>query len=117
MKYFFFSFAVVLCATGCVQPPKTIALQCITGSAEWNPITLDFEHPMVGGNPAVITNDAIRWESVTRNGFGGATLTHYGIDRASGAVAVESTYVDPRGNRAIEPGRYAGECYVRHRAF
>jgi hypothetical protein len=117
MRYFIFLFAVALFTTGCVQAPKTLAIQCITGSAQWTPITLDFAHPVVGGNPAVITDDAIRWESLTRNGFGGATLTHYGIDRASGRVAVESVYLDPRGNRAVEPGRYTGECYVRNRPF
>ena len=88
MRYFIFLFAVALFTTGCVQAPKTLAIQCITGSAQWTPITLDFAHPVVGGNPAVITDDA-----------------------------VESVYLDPRGNRAIEPGRYTGECYVRNRPF
>lgn len=118
MRYFFFLFAVVLCTTGCVQAPKTLALQCISGSAEWTPITLDFAHPVVGGNPAVITDDAIHWESLTRNGFGGATHTQYGINRNSGTVTVENIYVDPTGIRAAEPtNRYTGECYVRHRPF
>lgn len=72
---------------------------------------------MVGGNPAAVSNDAIRWGSITRNGFGGATHTQYGIDRSSGMVTVESVYVDASGNRAIEPGRYTGECYDRRRPF
>lgn len=115
MRHPVFLLAVVFSMAACVPQPESLALQCITGSAEWAPITLDLAHHAVGGSPAVITNDAIRWETITRNGFGGATHTQYGIDRASGAVAVESIYVDPRGNRAIEPGRYTGECYVRHR--
>lgn len=115
MRHPVFLFAVLLTA-GCVEPPKTVALQCITGSAAWSPVTLDFSSPSVGGHPAVITDDAVRWQTVTRNGFGGATQTHYGLDRNSGTVAVENIYTDPNGIRAAEPtNRYSGECYVRHR--
>ena len=79
-------------------------------------MTLDSASASVGGHPAIVTQDAIRWQSVTRNGFGGATHTQYGISRNSGTVTVESIYVDPRGNRAVEPtNHYTGECYVRHR--
>jgi hypothetical protein len=116
-KLKFFLLLVFLVPAACVPPPESLALQCITGSAEWTPIVLDLAHPSVGGNPATVTEHDIRWESTTRNGFGGVTHTRYGIDRASGTVAVESIYVDPHGNTAMEPGRYSGECYVRHRSF
>jgi hypothetical protein len=117
MRHFVFLFAASLLATACVQqPPQTLALQCISGSAQWSPMTLDFENRSVGGHPAVITDDAIRWETVSRNGFGGATHTQYGISRSSGAVTAEGVYVDRNGIRAIEPtNRYSGECYARHR--
>jgi hypothetical protein len=106
-----------LSTAACTPPPESLSLQCITGAAEWTPILLDLAHPSVGGSPAMVTDGEIRWESISRNGFGGATHTQYGIDRASGIVTVESVYWDPRGNKAIEPGRYTGECYVRHRSL
>src|SRR5260370_38009593 len=99
-------FSLAACTT---QPPETLALQCITGSAEWSPIVLDLAHPLVGGNPAIVTDSEIRWDSITRNGFGGATHTQYGVNRNSGMVTVDNIYVDPRGNKAIEPDRYVGE--------
>jgi hypothetical protein len=118
VKPFPFLFAVLFVATACAEPPQSLALQCITGSAEWNPLVVDFASLSVGGHPASITNDTIRWETQTRNGFGGATHTLYGIDRGSGMVTVENIYTDPRGNRAAEPtNHYTGECYVRHRPF
>ena len=113
-----FLFLAIFCAAACTTPPPdSLTFQCVTGAAEWNPITLDFVHRVIGGNPAVITDSEIRWESISRNGFGGATHTQYEIKRGSGTVTVENFYMDPRGNRTIEPGRYVGECYVRHRSF
>jgi hypothetical protein len=112
-------FSTAACAT---RPPETLALQCITGSAaitgaaDWSPLVVDSASSSIGGHPATITDDAIRWEIISRNGFGGATHTQYDIDRSSGTVTADSTYVNPRGNRAAETGRYAGECYPRHRA-
>jgi hypothetical protein len=118
MRHVVFLLAVIFPMTGCVPPPQSLALQCVSGSAKWDPIVLDLAHPRVGGNPAVISDDAIRWQSTTRNGFGGATHTQYGISRSSGVVTVENTYVDASGISAVEPtNRYAGECYVRHRPF
>jgi hypothetical protein len=113
-----FPFLLIFSMAACTpQPPETVALQCITGAAEWNPIEVDLAHPQIGGNPATVTDSEIRWDSITRNGFGGATHTQYGINRHSGLVTVDNTYVDPRGIRALEPDRYAGECYARHRPF
>jgi len=81
-------------------------------------MTLDSASASVGGHPASITDDAVRWQTVSRNGFRGATQTLYGLDRSSGTVTVENIYTDPNGNRAAEPtNRYAGECYARHRPF
>ena len=79
---------------------------------------MDFAGPSVGGHPASVTNDDVRWETMTRNGFGGATHTSYGINRSSGLVTVENIYVDSNGIRAVEPtNHYTGECYVRHGSF
>ncbi|HET7085535.1 MAG TPA: hypothetical protein VFI23_12240 [Rhizomicrobium sp.] len=89
----------------------------MTGSAVWHPITLDSVHSLVGGHPATITDNDIQWESMTANGFGGATRTRYLLDRNSGRVAVGSVYTDPKGNSTPEPGNYTGECYVSHRPF
>src|SRR5262249_22159438 len=102
MRHPYFLFAVFL-TTGCVQPPTSLALQCVSGSAQWHPLTLDFASLSVGGHPAVITDDAVNWQTITRNGFGGATQTHYGLDRNSSTVRTENTYTDPKGNRAVEP--------------
>ncbi|HJT43701.1 MAG TPA: hypothetical protein VJ750_09395 [Rhizomicrobium sp.] len=78
---------------------------------------LDFVHSRIGENPATITQSQIRWQTVYRNGFGGATHTQYGINRNSGLVTVDNIYVDSRGNRATAPNRYVGECYVKHHPF
>ncbi len=117
MRHFVFLSAILFLVTACVQQPlQTYALQCVSGSAQWRPLTLDFASPSVGGHPAVITDDAVRWQTVSRNGFRGATQTLYGLDRSSGTVTVENIYTDPNGNRAAEPtNRYTGECYARHR--
>jgi hypothetical protein len=79
-------------------------------------MVVDKANSSIGGHPATITNSAIGWETITRNGFGGATHTQYAIDRNSGVVTANNTYVNPRGTRAVS-GHYAGECYPRHRAF
>jgi hypothetical protein len=113
-----YPFLAFLLITACAQPPESLALQCITGSAEWSPLVLDFANSRMGENPATITDSQIRWQTVTPNGFGGATHTQYGINRNSGMVTVDNIYVDPHGNRSIEPtNRYSGECYARHRPF
>jgi hypothetical protein len=113
-----FLFLVVFCAAACTTPPpKIVTVQCITGAAAWSPIALDFEHRVIGGKPAIITDNEIRWETILKNGFGGATHSQYEIKRDSGTVTVENFYIDPRGNRTVEPGRYVGECYIRHRSF
>jgi hypothetical protein len=113
-----FPFVAIFSTAGCAtRPPETtLALQCITGSAAWSPMVVDSASSSIGGHPANITNDAIRWEVMTRNGFGGATHTQYDIDRNSGAVTADNTYVNPKGNR-LASGHYAGECYARHRAL
>jgi hypothetical protein len=79
-------------------------------------MVVDSANSSIGGHAATITDSAIGWEIITRNGFGGATHTQYEIDRNSGTVTANNTYVNPRGYRAVS-GHYAGECYVRHRAF
>ena len=109
--------AVIFSTVACQPPAETLALQCMTGSAEWSPIVLDLTHPSVGGHPAAVTDSDIRWETITRNGFGGATHTQYEMSRISGAVTVENIYVDPKGNRIATPGRYTGECYVTNRGL
>lgn len=111
---FLAAFSAAACTT---PPPETLALQCITGSAEWSPLALDFAHSRIGEHPATITQSQIRWQTVNRNGFGGETHTQYGINRNSGLVTVDNIYVDSRGNRAIAPNRYVGECYAKHRPF
>ena len=109
-------FLAAFCVAACAIPPsETVALQCITGSAEWSPLVLDFAQSRVGSNPATITESQIRWETINRNGFGGAAYTQYAIDRSSGTVTVDNTYVDSHGNRATARNRYVGECYPRHR--
>jgi hypothetical protein len=113
-----FLIAVAILSTAACQPPvETLALQCITGSAVWNPLVLDPTQPSIGGHSAVVTDSDIGWQTITRNGFGGATHTQYELSRASGTVTVENIYVDPKGNRATQPVRYAGECFARHRSF
>jgi hypothetical protein len=79
-------------------------------------MAVDTANSSIGGHAATITDGAIGWETIMRNGFGGATHTQYEIDRNSGAVTANNTYVNPRGNRTAS-GHYAGECYGRHRAF
>lgn len=112
-------FSTAACAT---LPPETLALQCVTGptaipgSAAWSPMVVDSASSSVGGHPATITNDAIRWEVISRNGFGGATHTQYDMDRSSGTVTADSTYVNARGNRSAESDRYVGKCYPKRRA-
>lgn len=79
---------------------------------------LDFANSRIGEHPATITQSQVRWQTVIRNGFGGATHTQYGINRDSGLVTVDNVYVDPQGNRAIEPtNHYVGECYAKRRPF
>jgi hypothetical protein len=79
-------------------------------------MVVDSANSSIGGHAATITDNTIGWETISRNGFGGATHTQYGIDRNSGTVTADNTYVNPRGNRAVS-GHYTGECYARHRAF
>jgi hypothetical protein len=71
-------------------------------------MVVDTGNSSIGGHAATITDGAIGWETISRNGFGGATHTQYELDRNSGTVTADNSYVNSRGNRAVS-GHYAGE--------
>jgi hypothetical protein len=108
--------AAALCAAACTTVPetKTLALQCVTGSAQWSPIAVDLTHSLINGNPAIVTASEIQWETTTRNWSGGATQTKYQVNRSQGTITVDNFYVGPNGNGAAETNHYAGECHARY---
>lgn len=114
----FLSVAIFSTAACSTQPPnETLAVQCITGMAQWRPIVLNLANPQIDGNPATVTNAEIRWETIHTNSFGGALHTRYVINRSDGTVTVENTYVNSNGSRGAQPNQYTGHCFVRPSPF